>query len=439
MQNIIKTVIPGSASEEAGILPGETLVAINGNSVIDVLDYMYYGAEADPELTIKRLGGETVSLRLHKPEGADAGLEFETYLMDRPRSCANKCIFCFVDQLPKGMRDTLYFKDDDVRLSFLTGSYITLTNLSEREVQRVIDLKISPINISVHSTDPKLRSMMLGNKNGGRGLEIMKRFAKAGIEMNCQIVCCPGINDGAKLGKSMRDLARMHPHVWSVSIIPVGLTKYREGLTPLRPFDAESARKTVAQVEKFADKCLKRHKSRIFFCSDELYLKAGLPVPEDDYYEGYPQLENGVGLLRLMDIEFDEALEEQSGRKAAGTPFSIATGVSAAAMIERLMDRTKERFEGINGRVYAIKNDFFGHTVDVAGLITGKDLIAQLRGKELGEILYIPDRMLRDDGADASEGVFLDDITTKDVERELGVKVKPTSCTGKTLLDAMLS
>lgn len=434
MQNIIKSVSPGSAAEKAGILPGEKLISINGNTIVDVLDYMYYGSDADPELITEKEDGERISRRLIKPEGEDAGLEFETYLMDKPRSCANKCIFCFVDQLPRGMRSTLYFKDDDVRLSFLTGSYITLTNLSEREVQRVIDLKISPINVSVHTTNPKLRCMMLGNKNAGRGIEIMKRFSRAGIEMNCQIVCCPGVNDGAELKRTMRDLRKLYPHVWSVSVIPVGLTRHRDGLMPLTPFDRENALKTVAQVEKFADKCLKHNKSRIFFCSDELYLKAGLPIPEEDHYEGYPQLENGVGLLRLLRSEFSDALEERSGEQAAGTPFSIATGVSAAPTLTELLGEASERFCGINGRVYAVENDFFGHTVDVAGLVTGGDLIAQLKGKELGNTLYIPDRMLRDGG-----GVFLDDITTEDVERELGVALKPIPCTGEALLNAMLS
>ena len=434
MQNIIKSVAQGSAAERAGVQSGEKLISINGNKVVDVLDYMYYGVDADPELLIERQGGTQVSLRLKKPEGEDAGLEFDTYLMDKPRACANKCIFCFVDQLPKGMRSTLYFKDDDVRLSFLTGSYITLTNLSEREVRRVIDLKISPINISVHATDPKLRSAMLGNKNAGNGIEVMKRFSRAGIEMNCQIVCCPGINDGKQLDKTMKDLSKMYPHVPSVSVIPVGLTGHRDGFPSLSSFGKENARETVRQVEKFAEKCLKRYKSRIFFCSDEFYLKAGLPIPEEEYYEGYPQLENGVGLLRLIEREFtDELNTGDLPEKAAGTPFSIATGVSAEPMLNKLMDEAKTRFYDINGKVFAVKNDFFGHTVDVAGLITGGDLMKQLSGKDLGKILYIPDRMLRDGG-----GIFLDDLTLEEVGNALGVKVKPIPCRGDALLEAML-
>lgn len=435
MQNSIKSVMPGSAAEKAGIRPGEKLVSINGEPTVDVLDYMYYGSDADPTLVIEKPDGKQVAVKLRKPDGEDAGLEFETYLMDKPRSCANRCIFCFVDQLPKGMRSTLYFKDDDVRLSFLTGSYITLTNLSEREIRRVIDLKISPINVSVHATDPKLRSRMLGNKNGGKGIEIMKRFSRAGIEMNCQIVCCPGVNDGKQLQKTMRDLAKMHPHVWSVSVIPVGLTRHRQGLAPLTPFDKDSAFQVVKQVERFADKCLRRHKSRVFFCSDELYLKAELPLPEEDYYEGYPQLENGVGLLRLLDTEFmDELNMGELPPKAVGTPFSVATGVSAAPTLQRLLEVAKSRFAGIKGYVYAIENDFFGHTVDVAGLVTGNDLIAQLRGKYLGKILYIPDRMLRDGG-----GIFLDDVTVEDAEKALEIRIEPLPCRGDELLRAMLS
>lgn len=431
-RNRIKAVAEGSPAQAAGIRPGDKLTAVNGNRVLDVLDYMYYTSDADPELEVER-EGERLAFRLVKEEGQDAGLDFEEYLMDSARSCANNCVFCFVDQMPPGMRETLYFKDDDVRLSFLTGSYLTLTNMGPREVRRVIDLKISPINVSVHTMDPKLRCKMLGNKNAGRGIEILKKFAHAGIEINCQIVCCPGLNDGRELDRTMRALARLAPQVHSCSVIPVGLTRFREGLYPLKPFDRELALKTVAQVESFGEKCLKRRGSRIFFCSDELYLKAGLDVPEDEFYEGYPQLENGVGMLRLLYTEFEEALEDASG-PAKGTRVSIATGVSASGTLKRLRDMARRKFPNTAVEIYPIANDFFGHTIDVAGLITGRDLIAQLKGRDLGERLYITNRMLKD-----GEEVFLDDVTVSDVSLELGVPVIPMDNGGGPLLNVFLS
>ncbi len=435
MQNIIKTVKEGSPAALAGIVPGDRLLAVDGKKVRDVLDYMYYAYDEEAVFTLER-AGETFDVPVRKGPGEDAGLEFETYLMDKPRSCANKCVFCFVDQLPKGLRDTLYFKDDDMRLSFLTGSYITLTNLSEREIQRMIDLRISPVNISVHTTDPALRCLLLGNKNAGRGVELLHRFAEAGIEMNCQIVCCPGLNDGAALLKTMKDLRKLHPQVRSVSVIPVGLTKHREGLYPLTPYDRESAGKTVDLVEAYGRSCLRRNGSRIFFCSDEFYLKAGRTIPGDAFYEDYPQLENGVGLVRLLMTEFDEAVERavSEGQSALGTCFTIATGVSASGTLGTLLERAKARFPGVSGQVIAIQNDFFGHSVDVAGLITGQDLIAQLRGRELGSRVYITNRMLRE-----GEDVFLDDVTLSEASEAVGVPIVPLENSGEALLAAMLA
>lgn len=432
MPALIVAVDERSPAEKAGMTAGEKLISINGSSVRDVLDYKYFSYE--PRLTVETetQSGEIRKYRVKKQEGEPLGLNFETYLMDRAHSCANKCVFCFVDQLPKGMRETLYFKDDDARLSFLLGNYITLTNLSQREIQRIIDLRVSPINISVHATEPEKRAMLLGNKRGAEGYDVMCRLAQAGIVMNCQIVCCPGINDGETLARSMRDLARLYPAVNSVSIVPVGLTKHREGLYPLTPFDKQSAAKTVAQVEEYSLECLEKHGSRIFFCSDELYLKAELPLPEDEFYEDYPQLENGVGMLRLLKVEFDSALS-LAPDDADPAPFSVATGVSAAPFLEKLICTAHEKCDKINGKVFAVRNDFFGHTIDVAGLVTGGDLIAQLRGKDLGKRLLIPQNMLRH-----GEGVFLDDVTVEDVERELGVPVRPVQQDGFELCDAML-
>jgi len=418
MENTIKTVAPHSPAARAGLRPGDVLLEINGKRVVDVLDYMFLSYDARLTLKIRR-GGEEKLLKMRKDEGADTGVTFEEYLMDKPHACANNCIFCFVDQLPKGMRSTLYFKDDDVRLSFLTGSYITLTNLSEREIQRIIDLRITPINISVHTADPEKRCMMLGNRNAGRGLAVMERFAAAEIEMNCQIVCCPGINDGEELTRTMAWLEGLHPAVNSVSVIPVGLTKHREGLYPLRLYDRTGALATVRQVEAFADRCLAEHGSRIFFCSDEFYIKAGLPFPADECYEDYPQLENGVGILRLFRTEFDEAMNAPDApAEASPTPFSIATGVAAAPFMRELLADATARYPALDGRVYAIRNDFFGESIDVAGLITGGDLIAQLKGRPLGRKLLITERMLR-----RGDNVFLDDVTDVEAAGALGVEI----------------
>ena len=411
---------------------GDRLVSINGHEIIDVLDYKFFSYDTRLAVELESPGGHRRTVKVKKREGGDLGLEFDTYLMDKARPCRNRCVFCFVDQLPRGMRQTLYFKDDDARLSFLTGNYITLTNLSERELQRIIDLRVSPINVSVHATDPELRVKLLGNKNAGRGYELMQRLAEGGITMNCQIVCCPGLNDGEALSKSMEDLSALYPRVNSVSIVPVGLTKHREGLCSLKPFDLDSARETISRINAYGESCLEKYGSRIFFASDELYLKAKLPLPEDEYYEDYAQLENGVGLLRLLTVEFLAALESFDGN-VSNKPFSIATGVSAAPFLEKLLVTAQEKYANISGRVYAIVNDFFGHTIDVAGLITGGDLIAQLKGRPLGERLLIPRNMLRD-----GETVFLDDVSVSDVERELGVSVVIVEQDGGDLLEKML-
>ena len=387
---------------------GEELIAIDGHPIADVLDYEYWSYGRKLAVTLRGPKGErTVTVR--KGEGRSLGLDFEDYLMDKPRPCANRCIFCFVDQLPKGLRKPLYFKDDDARLSFLTGSYITLTNLSEREIERILQLKVSPVNVSVHATEPELRARMLGTPRAAKGYELMKKLAAGGIEMNCQIVVCPGVNDGAPLQRTMEELAALYPQVPSVSIVPVGLTKHREGLTELRPFEKDSAAATIDQVNAFGELCLEKLGSRIFFCADELYLKAGREMPEEEYYEGYPQIENGVGLMRSMEEEFRLALDGAEIRD----DFCVATGVSAAPYIRKLL-----KLAGSEAPVYAIENDFLGHTIDVAGLITGGDLIAQLRDKPLRPRLLIPHVMLRHGG-----DMFLDDITPAEVEQALNVKL----------------
>ncbi len=428
-ENIIKS-IDRSSPLHSHAHAGDRIVSINGNKIKDVLDYKYYAYDERLEVLLRSPDGEERTVRIRKREGGDLGVDFEEYLMDKPRSCANNCIFCFIDQLPKGMRKTMYFKDDDARLSFLMGNYITLTNISPREVQRIIDLHISPINVSVHTTNPELRCKMLRNPNAGKSIDIMRRFAENGIVMNCQIVCCPDINDGAELDRTMRDLADMYPGVHSVSIVPLGVTKFREGLYPLTPFTKERAEAVLDRVTSFGDECKSRFGTRIFFCGDELYIKAQKEIPEDGFYEEYTQLENGVGMFRLMETEFTSALKLSD--EPDGVPFSIATGVSAAPFFEKLLKMAKEKYPALNGRVYAIENDFFGHSINVTGLITGGDLINQLKDKELGGRLFISQNMLRRQEMD-----FLDDVTLVQASNELGIPIYPIEQDGFALWDAM--
>ena len=428
----IASVDPHSPARKAGVRPGEKLTHINGHPIVDVLDYKFYAYDPRLELTLTDPEGNSRTLRLRKEEGEDLGLNFETYLMDKARSCANKCIFCFVDQMPPGMRDTLYFKDDDARLSFLMGNYMTLTNLSRREIQRIMDLRISPINISVHATDPELRSAMLKNPRAGECLEVMKQFAQAGIEMNCQIVACPGVNDGPALERTLDDLSGLYPAVTSVAVVPVGVTKFREGLCRIEPYTREQAAALLDQVEQFAAAFLEKQGTSLAWCSDEFYLIAGRPLPEKAYYEDMDQLENGVGMLRLLLQQAELALEDEGQTEVA--PFSVATGLSAAPFVQEIVDKIREKCGNIKGMVYPIVNRFFGETITVSGLITGTDLIEQLNGKDLGKRLLIPDNMLR-----AGERVFLDDVTVEQLEEALGAAVIPVPAdSGFDLADAIL-
>ncbi len=427
--NYIKSVDPtsplfGKAS------PGDTIVSINGKEILDVLDYKFFAYDRDLAVRLQRPDGTEYTVQVKKPEGGDLGLDFESYLMDTPRACSNACVFCFIDQLPRGMRRTMYFKDDDARLSFLLGNYITLTNLSPREVERIIALHVSPINVSVHTMNPELRCKMLRNPRAGESIAIMRRFAAAHIVMNCQIVCCPGLNDGEELLYTMRELEALWPAVHSVSIVPVGLTRFRQHLYPLTPFTPEHAGETLDLVEGFAEQCRRKHGSRVFFCGDELYILAGRELPPDEYYEEYTQLENGVGTLRLLETEFLSAVKLAD--EPDGADFAIATGVSAAPYLERLLEKAREAFPALRGHVYAIQNDFFGRSINVTGLVTGGDLIRQLKGKELGERLLISQNMLR-----RAEMDFLDDVKLEEASAALGVPIYPVESDGFALCDAM--
>ena len=431
MSTIITSIDPGSPAMRAGLRPGQQLLSINGHDVVDVLDYRFYGYDPVSHLMLKNEDGSTQSLTVHKAEGEDLGLNFDTYLMDEMRSCANHCIFCFVDQMPPGMRQTLYFKDDDARLSFLQGNYITLTNLTEREAQRIIDLRISPINVSVHTTDPQLHCTMLGNKNAAKSLDYIRAFCKAGIVMNGQIVVCPGWNDGDRLRRTLRDLTEME--FSSCSLVPVGITKYRKGLAKLRPVDAACAAEILDIAEEFGQENLRRFGTRRFFCADELFLRAGRALPEDDYYEGYRQLENGVGMLRSLGDDFLAALDTVDVPEEFSS-FTIATGTAAAPFLTGLVQQAQARFPDLRGEVVAIDNDFFGHTIDVAGLLTGQDISAQLQKRPLGDRVLIPLHMLRH-----GETVFLDDYTVERLSQELGRPVLVVGLDGFDLADALIA
>jgi len=429
MKNIIKS-IDSDSPLHGKVRPGWELLSINGKPIADVLDYKYHSYERKLLTEFRTPEGKLRLIRVKKDEGRDLGLDFEAYLMDQPRSCANRCVFCFIDQNPKGMRPSIYFKDDDARLSFLMGCYITLTNLTRREIQRIMDLHISPVNISVHTTDPELRERMLRNPRAGEVMEIMGRFAEAGITMNCQIVCCPGWNDGAALERTMTDLKSLYPAVNSVSVVPIGLTKHREGLEAMEAFTPETAAATIDLVTQFGDRCAEELGTRLVFCSDELYLKAGRELPPDAFFEEHTQLENGVGMLRLLEAEFNLALKLSDAPD--GVPFAIASGAAAAPFIEKLLFSAKEKYDKLNGRVYTVRNDFYGHSVTVAGLLTGGDLVAQLKGQDLGERLLISADMLRGDEVD-----FLDCMTLAEASAELGVPIYPVRGDGGELCDAM--
>lgn len=427
MASKIVSVDPGSPCARAGIQAGETLLKIDGAPIRDVLDLKFYSYDSRVTLLVQDAAGQTREVRVRKGEGEPLGLNFEHYLMDKMKRCSNKCVFCFIDQLPRGMRDTLYVKDDDARLSFLMGNYISMTNLSEEDVQRILRMHISPINISVQTTNPELRVQMLRNPRAGEALKLLPRFAEAGITMNCQLVVCEGLNDGEELVRSLRDLEALFPAVNSISVVPFGMTRHREGLYPLKPTSVEGAGRILDIVEAFAAACLTKHGTRLAWGGDELYLKAGRPLPDADYYEDFTQFENGIGMLPLFMEEFRLALPDYAGRTAR--PFTIATGTAAGPSLAKLIDEAGQVCDNLDGKVVEIRNDFFGHGVSVAGLITGQDLAAQLKGRDLGERVLISANMLRDGG-----DVFLDDVTPADVSARIGVPVVPVEIDGADLL-----
>ena len=436
--HLIQAVEEGGIAEEMGIEPGDRLLEINGETVEDIFDYQYMIEEEYVEVLIAKPSGEEWLLEIDKDYEEDLGVTFDNGLMDDYRSCTNKCIFCFIDQMPKGMRETLYFKDDDSRLSFLQGNYVTLTNMSEKDVDRIIKYHLSPINISFQTTNPELRCRMLHNRFAGESLKKVDRFYEAGIQMNGQIVLCKGFNDGEELERSIRDLTKYLPHLQSVSVVPVGLSRFREGLEPLEPFTREDARRVLEQIHRWQEKLYPEYGLHFVHASDEWYILAEEELPREESYDGYLQLENGVGMIRLMLEEFEDALarleepEALDNRILKGT-YSSVTGQIAYPYIRRMADRLMERLPEVKIQVFPIRNDFFGERITVTGLLTGQDIIAQLKGRDLGEILYLPENILR-----SGERVLLDDITVEDLAGALQVKTDIVKSSGYDFVDAFI-
>ena len=426
----ITGVVTDSPAQKAGIHENDMLFTLNGHKIADVLDYMFYAAEDRVIISVRR-NDKTIVKKIIKGEYDDLGLEFDRFLMDEKQSCRNKCVFCFIDQLPEGMRDTLYFKDDDARLSFLHGNYITLTNMSDEDADRIIKMHLN-VNISVHTTNPELRCRMMGNRFAGEKLKDLKQFAEAGIMMNCQIVLCPGYNDGTELDRTLNDLAQLMPNIQSIAVVPVGLTKFREGLEPLQPVTREKALEVITHMSSFESKMLKKYGTRLAYPADEFFLLAGMQIPNYEFYEDYPQYENGVGMLRLLHHEFCAALGDTILPKFAGRKL-VATGTAAFPMISKLVGKVTSQTE-IDCKVVAVKNNYFGENITVAGLITGCDLVAQLKLFASDyELLLIPQAMLR-----AQSDVFLDNMTIAEAEEKLGISIRVVGCDGEELLKAII-
>ncbi|WP_343209122.1 DUF512 domain-containing protein [Anaerolentibacter hominis] len=430
--HLIKEIVPGSIAEEMEIEPGDTLLSINNMEIKDVFDYHYCVNDDYLTVLIEKPDGEQWELEIEKDYEDDLGIEFEQGLMDEYRSCRNKCIFCFIDQMPPNMRETLYFKDDDARLSFLQGNYITMTNMSEDDLDRVLLYKLSPVNISVHTTNTALRCKMLNNRFAGDILDKIRRLYEGHIEMNSQIVLCKGYNDRGELTRTVEDLAAFLPYMKSLSVVPVGLTKYRENLAPLDPFTKDEAREVIHQIELLQERYLSEHGTRFVFASDEWYLTAELPVPSENFYEGYPQLENGVGVIRSLTEEVSRYLESLPGDDRHRC-VSMATGLLAGPVMRELVGLVNRKYPNVTVHVYPVENQFFGTMITVAGLLTGQDLDKQLRDKELGDKLLLPSVMFR-----SGEDVFLDDMTREELENALQTPVRIVQSDGISFVSGII-
>ena len=445
-KHVISGVKPDSIAMELELEPGDELISINGKEIEDVFDYQFLTEDEYLLVVVRKNNGEEWELEIEKDYDEDLGIEFENGLMDDYKSCSNKCMFCFIDQMPPGMRETLYFKDDDSRLSFLQGNYVTLTNMKDKDIERIIYYNLGPINVSVHTTNPKLRCTMLHNRFAGEALKKIKRLSDAGIEMNGQVVLCKGVNDGEELERTIRDLTEYIPNMQSLSIVPVGLTKYREGLYPLEAFEKEDAGKVLEQIHRWQDYCMEHFGTHFVHGGDEWYLLAEQPLPSAENYDGYIQLENGVGMMRLLKTEFHDALEAlkqndnyETWKNETCRTLTIATGKLAYSTLAGFAEEIMKAFPYIKINVFAIRNDFFGETVTVSGLITGQDLKAQLlekkaSGTDLGDTLLITCNMLR-----SGEQVFLDDMTVQELEDALDMTLVAVENQGQELIEAMLN
>ena len=427
----IDRVDAGSEAEALGLAGGDELLSVDGNELNDTLDYDFYTDSKSFHLKARVADGIR-EWDVRREERGPFGCDFSTYLGDQKHSCSNHCMFCFIDQLPPGMRESLYFKDDDERLSFLFGNYITLTNITEHEIDRIIKMHISPINVSVHTTNPELRCKMMNNRFAGDTLKYLKRFADAGITLNCQIVSCPGINDGDELVRTLTDLENLGVNM--TAIVPVGLTRYRENLYPLVPYNKETAGQTIDIIEKMGDECVKKHGRRIFFPGDEFYLLAEREIPSPEFYEDFSALEDGIGMIAYLTDDVGWKLEELDADESLCHKVTIACGEGVFPYMKRIMSMINEKFPNITINTRAIKNNFFGGGVNVSGLVTGGDLIDQLRDDDLGDRLIITSSMLR-----FENDLFLDDVSTDDVERELGVTLVPVNNNGNDLVEAVIA
>lgn len=432
MSTAIKSIDANSPAARAGLVSGDILISINGKHIADVLDYKFYSYDSHLNLAIKS-GNREHTIIIDKPEGLDLGIDFDTYLMDTQRGCSNKCVFCFIDQLPKNMRSTLYFKDDDARMSFLLGNYISMTNLSDEDVRRIIAMRISPLNISVHTTNPDLRTKMLGNARGGESLRHLKSFYDASLTLQCQIVVCPGYNDGAELSRTLRDLSAMAPAVSSIAVVPVGLSRHRDGLAALEPVSKKCALDTIKRINLAREACESECGNPLVFAADEFYLKAGLDYPAPEYYCDYSQLENGVGMMSMFEHELNSALYMEDDNLPAPAEFTIATGLAAADFMQKMIDLIKMKCPELKCGIIAVENNFFGAGVDVAGLLTGGDIMNAARGKVLGRLLLPACTMKH------GETVFLDDITLADLSHELSCPVETVEVDGGAFFDAIFN
>ena len=432
LEHKINKIEPGSIAEELELAPGDVLLSVNGQPVRDVFDYHYLTNEEYLEILVRKPNGEEWELEIEKEFEEDLGIEFENSFMDDYRSCSNRCIFCFIDQLPKGMREPLYFKDDDSRLSFLQGNYVTLTNMSEEDIERVITYRLEPINISFQTMNPELRCKMLNNRFAGKALEKADRFFEAGITMNGQIVLCKGINDGKELDSTIEKLTKYLPCLQSVSVVPVGLSDHREGLYHLDPFTPEEAREVLSLIHGWQERIFREHGTHFVHAGDEWYLLAGEEIPAEESYDGYLQLENGVGMVRLFQEETKEALASLPGGDEKRR-VTIATGVLAAPVLEKAASEIKEKYPHVEIQIIPVKNKFFGEKITVAGLLTGQDLKEQLSGIDLGEELLLTEHMLK-----SGEPVFLDDVTVDELSGALQVPVTIVKSDGKAFLEAVL-